>query len=313
VSARELVVLGTASQVPTRTRAHHAAFLRWDRHGILLDPGEGAQRQMTLAGVTASSITRICITHAHGDHCLGLAGVLQRMSLDDVAGPVDVHAPVAALPYVTRLRDATAYYQHVTDVRIHGERPGLVADHEGLRIRAAELSHRIPTLGYRFEEPDGRTLLPERLEAAGVRGADRSRLQRVGRIEVGGRTVHLEDVSRPRPGQSAALVMDTRWCDGALELADGVDLLVVEATFLESEQELAEAYGHLTAAQAARLAVEADVGRVVLTHISQRYPTNEGHLAEARRVAPDLELTVASDLDRIALPKRRADLSGPRR
>jgi ribonuclease Z len=313
VSARELVVLGTASQVPTRTRAHHAAFLRWDHHGILLDPGEGTQRQMTLAGVTASSITRICITHAHGDHCLGLAGVLQRMSLDDVPGPIDVHAPVPALPYVERLRHATAYHQDVTDVRIHGERAGIVADRDGLRIRAVELSHRIPTLGYRFEEPDSRTLLPDRLEAAGVRGADRARLQRVGRIEVEGRTIHLDDVSRPRRGQSAALVMDTRWCDGALELADGVDLLVVEATFLESERELAEAYGHLTAAQAARLAVEADVGRVVLTHISQRYPTNDGHLAEAQRAAPELQLTVASDLDRIALPKRRAALSEPRR
>jgi ribonuclease Z len=85
MSARELVVLGTASQAPTRTRNHNGYLLRWDDEGILFDPGEGTQRQLTLAGVAASAITRICITHFHGDHCLGLPGVIQRLSLDRVA------------------------------------------------------------------------------------------------------------------------------------------------------------------------------------------------------------------------------------
>ena len=82
VSNRELVILGTASQAPTRSRNHNGYFLRWDDEGLLFDPGEGTQRQMLFAGVTASQITRICVTHLHGDHCLGLPGVLARMSLD---------------------------------------------------------------------------------------------------------------------------------------------------------------------------------------------------------------------------------------
>ena len=85
---RELIVLGTASQAPTRTRNHNGYFLRWDDEGLLFDPGEGTQRQMLFAGVTASQVTRVLVTHFHGDHCLGVPGVLQRMSLDRVAHPV---------------------------------------------------------------------------------------------------------------------------------------------------------------------------------------------------------------------------------
>src|ERR1700688_1223054 len=93
VSDRELVVLGTASQAPTRRRNHNGYFLRWDGEGLVFDPGEGTQRQMLFAGITASQITRICITHFHGDHCLGLPGVLQRISLDQVPHAVDVCYP----------------------------------------------------------------------------------------------------------------------------------------------------------------------------------------------------------------------------
>ncbi|MGI9645352.1 MAG: MBL fold metallo-hydrolase, partial [Ilumatobacteraceae bacterium] len=93
MSARELVVLGTASQAPTRHRNHNGYLLRWDGSAILFDPGEGTQRQFTLAGVSPASITRICITHFHGDHCLGLPGVIMRMDLDQAQLPVPIHYP----------------------------------------------------------------------------------------------------------------------------------------------------------------------------------------------------------------------------
>lgn len=304
MSLRELVVLGTASQVPTRSRAHHGAFLRFDDHGVLLDPGEGTQRQLTFAGISTTTITRICITHAHGDHCLGLPGVLQRLALDRVTHPVDVHFPAPATGTITGLRHATPYADP-TDIRLHPSGAGTVVPDGSLRIRAAELSHSLPTLGWRFDEPDGRTMLPDRLEAAGVHGRARRELAGTGRIRVDGRTVHLDEVSIPRPGQSVAFVMDTRWCEGAVELAAGVDLLVIEATFLESERDVADVAGHLTAAQAARLGREAGARRVVLTHLSQRYPDADGHREEAEAAAPGLDLMVAADLDRIPLPPRR--------
>lgn len=305
MSIREVVVLGTASQVPTRDRAHHGALLRFDDQGILLDPGEGTQRQLTLAGLATSTITRVCITHVHGDHCLGLPGVVQRCSLDGRTEPLHIHFPEAAAPTIRNLCEATPF-EAVAPIEFHPQRPGDVSAPSGqLRLRSAALSHSLPTLGWRIEEPDGWRLDPALASAAGVEGRARSELLRVGAVRVAGRTVHVEEVATPRPGQSVAFVMDTRWCSGALELAERADLLIIEATFLETERDVAEQAGHLTAAQAARLASEAGVGRVVLTHLSQRYPDLEGHRAEARAAAPDLDLHVAADLDRIALPPRR--------
>ncbi len=109
MSHRELVVLGTASQAPTRSRNHNGYFLRWDGEGLLFDPGEGTQRQMLFAGVTASQITRVFITHFHGDHCLGLPGVLQRMALDQVPHVVEVCYPAESREVFGRLRQASLF------------------------------------------------------------------------------------------------------------------------------------------------------------------------------------------------------------
>ena len=147
VSNRELVILGTASQAPTRSRNHNGYFLRWDDEGLLFDPGEGTQRQMLFAGVTASQITRICVTHLHGDHCLGLPGVLARMSLDRVPHPVEVCYPAGSREVFRRLRHASLF-RDVLDLRerrIRGE--GAVIGTAPFRLEARALSHSVPTVG----------------------------------------------------------------------------------------------------------------------------------------------------------------------
>lgn len=299
---RELVVLGTASQAPTRERSHHAALLRWDAEGVLFDPGEGAQRQLALAGVAASAITRICITHFHGDHCLGLPGVLQRLQIDQVDHPVDVYFPAAGQPYFERLVTATVHAPF-TDLRVHPCEPGTVAEASTFTIGARALDHRTDTLGWRLVEPDGRRMLPDRLAAAGVAGPDVGRLQRAGVLDVAGRRVTLAEMSEHRAGQKVAFVMDTRWCAAALALAADADLLVCEATFLDRDAELADRYGHMTAGQAGRLAAEAGARRLVLTHFSRRYRDPAAFAVEAGAWHPDV--VVARDLDRIAVPARR--------
>jgi len=302
--ARELVVLGTASQAPTRHRNHNGYLLRWDAEGVLFDPGEGTQRQMLLAGVASSAITRICVTHFHGDHCLGLPGVLQRLSLDQVAHPVDVWYPAAGQEFYDRLRRC-ALYNDTVEVRAHPVPGSGVVDPgpDPFRLSAARLDHRTDTLGWRLEEPAGRRMLADRLAAAGITGPDVGRLQREGSLALAdGRRVTLEEMSEPRPGQVFAFVMDTRLCDAAFALADGADLVVCESTFLECDARLAAAYGHLTAAQAARVAAEAGARRLVLTHFSQRYPDDTGFLAEAAPIFP--EVVVARDLVRVPVPPR---------
>jgi ribonuclease Z len=302
VTVRELVVLGTASQAPTRTRNHNGYLLRWDGEGFLFDPGEGTQRQLLLAGVPSSAVTHLCISHFHGDHCLGVPGVVQRMSLDRVAHPVSAHFPASGREYFGRLRAASVFHD-VVDLR---EEPltadGPVASGPSWTLEARRLDHLVESFGYRLVEPDGRRMLPEELARAGVSGPDVGRLQRSGSLDVGGRTVRLEEVSAHRPGQRVAFVMDTRLCDAVPALADGADLLVIESTFLEEDAALARDYGHLTARQAATVAAECGVRTLVLTHFSQRYADPERYRDEAAAVFSG-DLVVAADL--MTVPVRR--------
>ncbi len=310
MAARELVVLGTASQAPTRDRNHNGYFLRWDGEGLLFDPGEGTQRQLLLAGVPSGAITRICVSHFHGDHCLGLPGVVQRMSLDRVPHPVAVHYPGTGEPFFQRLRSASVFHD-VTDLRplpVHGD--GIVAEGRFGTLEARRLDHPVDCFGYRLVEPDGRTMLPDRLAAAGIAGPDVGRLQREGALDVGGRTVRLEELSVPRPGQRFAFVMDTRLCDAAFALADGADLLVVECTFLAEDAELARRYGHLTAREAGLVAARSDVRRLVLTHFSQRYQ-DPARFGEEAAEEFGGEVVVAADLVAVPVPRRRVGRERP--
>ena len=305
MSDRELVVLGTASQAPTRHRNHNGYFLRWDAEGFLFDPGEGTQRQFTFAGVSAGSITRICVTHFHGDHSLGVPGMIMRVANDGGRLPLRVHYPASGEEHFQRLRYATIGQELVPVEGLPVSGDGLVEIHRdaALTISATRLEHRVDAIGYRVAEPDGRRMLPDRLHAAGVDGPAVGQLQRDGRIDVDGRTVLLDDVSEPRRGQVFAFVMDTAWCDRAVELAAGADLLVCESTFLQPEAELAARYGHLTAREAGRLANEAGVRRLVLTHFSARYDEPQAFADEASLEFQG-DIVVAADLMRIEVPAR---------
>ncbi|QES50228.1 ribonuclease Z [Streptomyces venezuelae] len=300
MSAREFVVLGTASQVPTRHRNHNGYLLRWDGEGILFDPGEGTQRQMLRAGVAAHDINRICITHFHGDHSLGLAGVIQRINLDRVPHPITAHYPASGQKFFDRLRYATAYRETVVLEQEPVSADRVLAAGPPYSLEARRLSHPVESFGYRLTEPDGRRIRPELLARYGIAGPDVGRIQREGVL--GG--VTLEQVSEHRPGQSFGFVMDTRMCEGVTALAEGCDMLVIESTFLDEDEHLATEHGHLTAGQAARAAREAGVRHLVLTHFSQRYTDPDEFERQARRAGFEGDLTIAADLLRVPLPKR---------
>jgi ribonuclease Z len=301
---RELVVLGTGSQVPSRERTQNGYFLRWDNEGFLFDPGEGTQRQMLYAGVAAGAITRLCVTHFHGDHCLGVPGIVQRLSLDDVQHPVRAHYPASGQTYFTRLRYAASFFERAELLEEPVEEDGLLSVGSFGQLWARRLEHSVESFGYQLIEPDGRRMLPAELAAHGIVGSAISRLQQAGSLQVNGRTVRVEDVSEPRPGQRFAFVMDTRLCENVLRLAENADLLVIESTYLSPEAELARRFGHLTARQAARVAAECGVRKLVLTHFSQRYLEPERFLSEAAAEF-DGEIVVASDLSRTPVPSRR--------
>jgi len=297
---RELVVLGTASQVPTRFRNHNAYVLRWDDETVLFDPGEGTQRQMLMAGLAVTPLTRICITHFHGDHSLGLPGVIQRLSLDRVPHPVVVNFPGGGREFFDRLRHATSFWDHA-DLRPEPVGAGFAAQTSAGRLTALPLWHSIETYGYRLAEPDGRRMLPDRLAAYGIAGPAVGELQRTGRLDA----VTLDDVSVPRPGQKFAFVMDTGLHDNVFALAEGVDMLVIESTFLAQDAGMARMVGHLTAGQAGSVARQSGVRTLVLTHFSQRYQDPRQFSDEAGAEFAG-EIVVAEDLMRVPVPARLA-------
>jgi ribonuclease Z len=302
VTTRELILLGTASQVPTRHRNHNGYLLLWDGTGLLFDPGEGTQRQMTTFGLRAHQIHRICVTHFHGDHCLGLPGILQRMSLDLVPHEVSVHYPASGQRFFDRLRYASIYHEQAQIRPTPHDTDGVVAVTPAFTLSVARLDHRTEATGYRLQEPDGWTMHPELLAERGLRGPVIGEILRNGSAVVDGVTITREEVASPRRGQSVAVVMDTRRCQAAIELARGVDLLVCESTYLDEHAREAHDHGHLTAKQAATIAMQAGARRLLLTHFSQRYPDTRAFLAEAKAVHPDV--VVAEDGLRVAVPPR---------
>ena len=226
------------------------------------------------------------------------------MALDRVTATVEVAYPASGAAIFDHIRNVSIYHDTLS-VR---ERPvpeahAVLADGPAFRLEARPLSHRVPTVGYRLTEPDGRRMLPAELAARGIAGPDIGLLQRDGALERNGGLIQLTDVSEPRRGQKFAFIMDTRLCDAAFELADDADLLVCESTFADEDAALADDYGHLTAGQAGRIAAAAGARRLLLTHFSQRY-ADVTRLRYDAAAAYDGEIVIAADLDRVAVPPR---------
>lgn len=306
MSQHQFFALGTASQVPTKTRNHNGYFLKWGKEGFLFDPGEGTQRQMLYAGVSAKDITKILITHFHGDHCLGLPGVLQRISLDKVPHPVKVYFPASGLAYFNNLQNASIYYNTATIEICPIAEAGVIYQDEKLTLSTQLLDHTVESWGYRIQDADSYTLLAEKLKAQGIQGALTKQLLQQGQVVIGERTLQLADVSVLKRGQSFAFVMDTRYCANAVSLAQDVDTLVAESTFLNVHTAEALKHGHLTAAQAATIAKEAQAKRLILTHFSQRYADQGDFVGEASVIFP--EVVAVKDGDSLDLQRHRQTL-----
>ncbi len=306
MSERKLIVLGTASQVPARERNQNGYFLRFDNEGFLFDPGEGTQRQMILAGVAVSGITKIFISHFHGDHCLGLAGIIQRISLDRVPQTIEVYYPASGQRYYEHLRDACSYHNEARLRACPIQHEGIISENDRLTITSVRLDHEIETFGFRIQEKDSYTLDPEMLCKVGIFGAMAGELKKSGRVRVKSQIVTVDDVGSALPGQVFAYVMDTRMCDAVKDLAWGADMLLIEATFLDDLKVKAQEFGHLTAAQAGMIARDSKVRQLVLSHYSQRYTSSDEFVEEASRFHP--EVIAAHDGEHIDLPRRKRPL-----
>lgn len=287
MSIRDLTILGSSSQQPTRYRNHGAYLFRWLDSGLLFDPGEGTQRQFIFAGIAPPVVNYIFVSHFHGDHCLGLGSFLMRLNLDKVAHPVHCFYPASGKKYFDRLRYGTIYHEVIEVIEHPIDKEGVVYQDDKFTVHAAFLKHGVDSLGWRVTEPDMRKFDKEKLKANGIRGPMVKELQEKGALFINGKTVSLDDVSWIRKGESIAVVIDTLPCQSAFRLAQGARILLCESTYLDNEKDLAKKHFHLTAKQAAEIAQEAGAEELILTHFSARYTDSSLFEKEAREVFPN--------------------------
>lgn len=302
MSVRDIIILGCSSQQPTRFRNHGAYLFRWNEEGLLFDPGEGTQRQFIFANISPTVITRIFVSHFHGDHCLGLGSILMRLNLDKVTHEIHCYYPASGKKYFRRLRYGTIYYETINVIEHPVSAPGLVHDDGKFRIEAAFLDHGIDNIGWRITESNKRKFDKAKLEAAGVVGPLVKELSENGVITIEDKKIYLEEVSWIRQGESIAVVIDTRYCQSAIDISRNALVLLCESTYLEEHHDLAQKHYHLTAKQAALIAKEAQVYQLILTHYSARYQNLKDFEVEARTIFPNT--LIADDLLTFPFPKR---------
>jgi len=302
----EIIFLGTSGSIPTAQRGIPAIALKIDREVLLFDCAEGAQRQMALAHISPMKVSAIFITHLHGDHFLGLAGLVQTMSLLFRSAPLDVYCPKGERERL----EAYLKIPHYTlcfEVRIHELSPGDEVRRGGYGVATSKADHPVPSLAYAYVE-DGR---PGRFDmgkaaAFGLKGGpDFSKLKAGLSVRLpDGRTVQPEDVMGPgRPGRKIVYTGDTRPSDSIVELARDADVLVHDCTFADDLSEKANENFHSSPSKAAEAAKRAGVKQLVLMHISSRYDDDSVLLEQAKKIFPDT--VVARDLMVIEVPLQK--------
>lgn len=305
----ELVFLGTSASAPSVRRNLPALVVKHDEHRFLIDCGEGTQRQILQSGIGFKRLNRILLTHGHLDHILGLAGLLSTFMRWESIDKLEIFGGKGALERVHDLLYGVVLRGQESPMPLHlrAIQPGVLIDEPNFTVTAFPVNHRGPdNYGFLFEEKGRRPFLPETADALGIpNGPLRGEL-------VEGRSVTLPNgtiidpesvLGEFRPGTRLAVVGDSGETGNLVEVCAGVDGLVIEATYMDEEAEMARQFGHLTARRAAELARDAGVGQLILTHVSRRYREKD-ILAEAQSVFENT--LVARDFDHFQLRRLEA-------
>jgi ribonuclease Z len=291
----DVVFLGTAGSAPTAGRGLPGLLMRRGGDRILFDCGEGTQRQL-LRSIGLVEIDEVFVTHFHADHFLGLPGMLKTFALRGRETPLTVHGPPglrALFEVLSALVGRTSYELKLVELAPNDE-----VRHDGYRVAAFEVEHRVKAYGYAVieDERPGHFDVARARELGVAEGPDWGRLQRgeaVGDVQPG------DVLGAPRPGRKLVYSGDTAPCEMTRVVAHGADLLIHEATFSDEEAERARETAHTTASAAASLAAEAEVNLLALTHLSPRHPP--GLLRDEARAVFERTI-VPRDFDRVVIP-----------
>ena len=292
----KVIFLGTSGSMPTTERGSSSVVLRLGRELLMFDCGEGTQRQMVRAHIGFQRPMKIFISHLHGDHVLGLPGLLQSMSLMRREKELHIYGPVGLIEFVKAFSESLGGPTFPVILYAINE-PSLISQSAEYNIVAVEAQHRATAFSYGFfEAPRPGRFHPERARKLGVpEGELWGKLQRGEKVTANETVIHSDQVCEPeRPGRSVVYSGDTAPNEALMEISRNVNLLIHEATFLNELADRALEDGHTTVLQAAEFARNAEVQQLILTHISSRYSDPEVILAEAVKIFPNTR--VAEDL-----------------
>ncbi|HUC38533.1 MAG TPA: ribonuclease Z [Candidatus Acidoferrum sp.] len=278
-----ITFLGTAGSTPTKERNLPSVAVEYDGGTYLFDCGEGTQRQMMIYSINPYKIKSIFISHMHGDHVIGVAGLVRTLALNKRTEPLSIYIPKGEekklVPLLTFDKALIGYKINIIPVK-----PGILLKGRGFTIGAFKLNHSVPTFGYYFKEEDRHHFIKERCQKIGIKGEMYSKLYKSGRIKIGNRTISLKDVTTMEHGRKIAYVADTRPVKTAAGAAKGANILIHEATYTEEYKPFAKQRLHSTAMESAQIAKSANAERLIIFHNSARYKRADALLKEARKV-----------------------------
>ncbi|MEM5852804.1 MAG: ribonuclease Z [Candidatus Aenigmatarchaeota archaeon] len=298
----QITFLGTVSGVPSKERNHPAIVLEYfgrEKDTILFDCGEGTQKQLMKSNISFMKINKIFITHWHADHFAGLIPLIQTMSLEKRKNELKIFGPEAE-KFVSKILElgyfGLRFPIKAMNVGFEGERIDVVDEEKEYQILSVPVLHTVPSVAYCFQEKPRWNVNPKKLRELGLKsGAWLRKLKKFGKIDHKGREIRIEEVANLRPGIKIVYTGDTRPCDNVLKISRNADLLIHDGTFLEEE----EGKSHADVKQAAKIAKEANVKQLILTHISRRYTDVSELEEEAKKIFPNTK--VAHDFMQIKL------------
>ena len=292
-----LTFLGTSDQIPSKKRNHSAMLLNYEGENILIDCGEGTQRQFKKAGINMCKITRILITHWHGDHIFGLPGILSSLALSGYKKTIYIYGPKGTKEFmkgILKLFQFTKSYP----IEIKEVGNGKFLDMKDFYLEAKTMSHGIPTNAYSFVKKGLLRIDKDKLEKSGLpQGPILGKLKKGKNIKYKGKTYKAKDLTYKEDPIKVSIVLDTKKNQKIVPFVRNSNLFVSEATFSNELEDLAKEHLHMTSVQAAKIAKKAKVKRLVLTHLSQRYEKNPKKiLNEAKKIFK--ETILAEDFSR---------------
>ncbi|MDP6293469.1 MAG: ribonuclease Z [Candidatus Woesearchaeota archaeon] len=295
----ELTFLGTQAMMPTKHRNASAAYLEFKGEGLLFDCAEGTQRQLKQVGVALSKIRHIFISHWHGDHVLGLPGMIQSLGAADFTKTLMIYGPPGTKKLYEHMMQGTVFANSVA-TEFKEVRSEKVVEGKNFSVECTPLNHVVPCVGYSFKEEDRRRIDLKKVKKLGIPpGPELGKLQQGKSIMWKGKKVTSDSTTYVVVGKKVVYVVDTAPAKEIVKLAKDADAFICEGTFGEELQDRAHEYKHLTVVDAATFAKKAKVKHLYLTHFSPRYPSTKELEKQAKKIFANT--TCAKDLLQVKL------------